>query len=235
MNNQRRLFSYKLTSDYGFAPNPFGGYLTLATCKPGIRRSKRVGDWIAGFTSHDLTGDPVGRERLIFLMQIDMILPFADYYRSDRFAFKIPVEQSNDPYNAAGDNIYKPLIPNAQADDDFERNPLAYHSLDDKHHDLSGKNVLIAIRFAYFGRGAIEIPATIRPRVPLGQHPYGWLTCDPGIVDGLIDYVEGRAGLKAAVVDLPTGWRSDQASCAKRIGCSSLVVKPQPSETRKKC
>ena len=29
-----RLFSYKMTNDSGFAPNPFGLTLTLATCKP---------------------------------------------------------------------------------------------------------------------------------------------------------------------------------------------------------
>ena len=28
-----RLFAYKMTHDTGFAPNPFWGYLTLATCK----------------------------------------------------------------------------------------------------------------------------------------------------------------------------------------------------------
>jgi hypothetical protein len=61
------LVSYKMTHDSGFAPNPFHGYLTLATCKPGIRRSgsRRVGDWIAGFTSAALCGDAVGRNVLV--------------------------------------------------------------------------------------------------------------------------------------------------------------------------
>ncbi|MGE3595803.1 MAG: hypothetical protein AB7N70_09645 [Dehalococcoidia bacterium] len=42
--------SYKMTHDTGFAPNPFWGCLTLATCKPGIRQTRGPGDWIAGFT-----------------------------------------------------------------------------------------------------------------------------------------------------------------------------------------
>ena len=42
-----RLFAYKMTHDTGFAPNPFWGCLTLATCKPKIRESKRPGDWVA--------------------------------------------------------------------------------------------------------------------------------------------------------------------------------------------
>jgi hypothetical protein len=34
-----RLFSCKMTNDSGFAPNPFFGALTMATCKPGMRKS----------------------------------------------------------------------------------------------------------------------------------------------------------------------------------------------------
>lgn len=75
-----RLFSYKMTHDTGFAPNPFGHTLTLATCKPQIRRLKKQGDWIAGFTSKALTGDQVGEERLIYLMQVGKKLHLRDYY-----------------------------------------------------------------------------------------------------------------------------------------------------------
>ena len=41
-------FRYKLDHDYGLAPNPFGGVITLAVCKGDIRRNKNldVGDWI---------------------------------------------------------------------------------------------------------------------------------------------------------------------------------------------
>ena len=42
----RSLFSYVVRSDGGFAPNPFFGYCTLATCKPRIRKGALVGDWI---------------------------------------------------------------------------------------------------------------------------------------------------------------------------------------------
>ena len=37
-----------MTRDYGFAPNPFFGFCTLANCKPKIRKSANVGDWIIG-------------------------------------------------------------------------------------------------------------------------------------------------------------------------------------------
>lgn len=43
-----RYFSYILTRDYGFAPNPFNGTCTLATCKPKIRATANVanGLWV---------------------------------------------------------------------------------------------------------------------------------------------------------------------------------------------
>lgn len=46
-------FRYKIEHDYGFAPNPFHGTLSLATCKGPIRQNKnlKVGDWIVGFGS----------------------------------------------------------------------------------------------------------------------------------------------------------------------------------------
>lgn len=41
-----RIYSYVVRYDSGFAPNPFYGYCTLATCKPDIRRAAEVGDWL---------------------------------------------------------------------------------------------------------------------------------------------------------------------------------------------
>ena len=88
-----RLFAYKQTHDSGFAPNPFYGVCTLATCKPRIRLHKREGDWIAGFTSRKLNGDAIGEERLVFLMQVAEKIELGNYYTDPRFAAKIPVQR----------------------------------------------------------------------------------------------------------------------------------------------
>ena len=40
------LYLYVVDRDFGFAPNPFHGVCTLATCKPKIRKFAKVGDWI---------------------------------------------------------------------------------------------------------------------------------------------------------------------------------------------
>lgn len=41
-----RIYRYVLKSDGGMAPNPRNGLLTLATCKPEIRKRATDGDWV---------------------------------------------------------------------------------------------------------------------------------------------------------------------------------------------
>ena len=48
------IYSYVVTHDTGFAPNPFHGYCTLACCKPRIRSRAAVGDWVVGLTPKEL-------------------------------------------------------------------------------------------------------------------------------------------------------------------------------------
>ena len=50
------LYCYKMRHDTGFAPNTYHGVLTLATCKPTIRRCAEIGYWISGWTSNVVYG-----------------------------------------------------------------------------------------------------------------------------------------------------------------------------------
>ncbi len=122
-----RLFSYKMTTDSGFAPNPFHGFLTLANCKPSIRKSKKEGDWIAGFTSKELNGDLIGEERLVYLMQVTNKIPYKDYWNDPLYKLKKPNLSSLQTIDKAGDNIYKPLKSNAELNTDFEQIPNKNH------------------------------------------------------------------------------------------------------------
>ena len=43
-----KLYSYIVARDFGFAPNPFYGFCTLATCKPKIAKDRygwRLDNW----------------------------------------------------------------------------------------------------------------------------------------------------------------------------------------------
>ena len=117
MEPNNKLISYKLTNDSMFAPNPFGGILTLATCKPMIRRSKNTkpGMWIAGWTACTLRNaevwgrkvDPCnpGKEKLIYLAQIDEIISLDEYW--EKYPEKRCTNFSdNKQANWYGDNIY---------------------------------------------------------------------------------------------------------------------------------
>lgn len=186
-----KLFSYKMTHDTGFAPNPFWGFLTLATCKPRIRsaKTKDKGGWIAGFTSQGLCGDSVGKERLVYLMQIEEKIAFADYFADPRFECKIPKLGESQCVYKAGDNIYRPKCSDPHDYDDFEQLYNSNHCVTEKDKDLSGKFVLISSRFYYFGKEAILIPSNVRPDVPLGQSAHGVQTHDQNRAQNFINYI----------------------------------------------
>ncbi|MBC8468613.1 MAG: hypothetical protein H8D56_04005 [Planctomycetes bacterium] len=150
-----KLYSYVVTHDTGFSPNPFWGYCTLADCKPAIRRTASVGDWIVGFS-------PKARgNRIIYAMKVDEIISYAEYYRDRRFSKKIPDYNKGPVVYKCGDNIYK-LTPygdfqqlHSMHSNGINENPKT------KAHDLGGKNVLISENFCYFGQKAPSLPRTL--------------------------------------------------------------------------
>jgi hypothetical protein len=75
-----RLYVYKLTTDNGGAPCVKRGLLSLAICKPSIRRTASEGDWIFGFGGRDLDA------RLIYIARISRApLRSGSYYVDDTF------------------------------------------------------------------------------------------------------------------------------------------------------
>ena len=81
-----KLFSYVVDHDLGFAPNPFGGFCTLAKCKFASKKRNIVemaeeGDWIAGTGGADLSKS-AGHGKLIYAMRVDDKLTLAEYCRA---------------------------------------------------------------------------------------------------------------------------------------------------------
>ena len=79
-----RLLSYVVAADVGLAPNVMGGVCTLAVCKPVVRSAAQPGqDWIIGMsTSKD------GCNKVIYVMQVDEKISYADFFADKRFAEK---------------------------------------------------------------------------------------------------------------------------------------------------
>ena len=147
-----KLYSYIVTDDTGFSPNPFWGCCTLACCKPAIRRTAEVGDWIVGL-SPKASGN-----RIVFAMKVDEKLEFEDYFKDPRFVEKIPAFDKGKVIYKAGDNIYEPLanggfrqLPSMHSNGELE-NP------ETKNHDLGELYVLIGHKFYYFGGDGPFLP-----------------------------------------------------------------------------
>jgi len=153
-----RLFSYVIVHDSGSAPNPFDGILTLATCKPKIRKVAQPGDWIMGTGS----ASAVGIGRVVYAAEISEILPIARYGIDPRFEVKRPTK-GRTRWSILGDNIYFP-----GTDGILKQRCNPFHSSKDIEHDLSGRNVLVCERFWYFGSSAPELPAYLRETVKRG-------------------------------------------------------------------
>jgi hypothetical protein len=150
------LYSYIVTRDFGFAPNPFPPYCTLATCKPLIRRSANINDWIIGVGS--AAKESQYRNKLIFAMQVQEKLTFDQYWNDPRFLYKRPV-MNGSKKQMYGDNVYHSGPDNIFIQED------SHHSFDNGlinqrnyDRDLPGIYVLISNSYWYWGRSAIELP-----------------------------------------------------------------------------
>ncbi|MDP2646540.1 MAG: hypothetical protein Q8P24_16495 [Desulfobacterales bacterium] len=73
---ERAFFVYKMTTDNGGAPCVQDNLLTLAICKPVIRRVAKVGDWIFGFG-----GNGELQNRLIYIAEVTGKLCGRIYYK----------------------------------------------------------------------------------------------------------------------------------------------------------
>lgn len=147
------FYSYKITRDYGFAPNPFFGFCTLACCKPDIRAKAEVGDWIIG------TGSIENKllYNLIFIMKVSEKISFEDYWNDKRFIRKKPVLNGS-LKQIHGDNIYY-----KENNQWCQMN--SHHSFYDGglnkanlKQDLRGKFVLISDCFIYLGSNYMKVP-----------------------------------------------------------------------------
>lgn len=153
-----KLYSYIVARDFGFAPNPFDGFCTLATCKPKIRAGASPGDWIIGTgakSRYNLAG------HLVYAMQVGEVLHFDAYWNDPRFIAKRPVLNGSLKL-LYGDNIYHRVGKRwVQAD--------SHHSLENGRPnkanikwDTGVDRILIATKFVYWGASAPVIPKRFR-------------------------------------------------------------------------
>lgn len=79
MNTPTDIYVYKLITDNGGAPCVYRGILSLAICKPKIRKTANVGALVFGVGGQRLAG------RLIYAAYVTEKPPVGEYYRNSRF------------------------------------------------------------------------------------------------------------------------------------------------------
>jgi hypothetical protein len=161
-SKQPRLFTYCIPTDDGAAPNPYWGICTLTICKPKIRRSAKIGDWVVGTGS---TNSPIGdiSKKVVYMMKITdkKTLEEYDSFCKAEYPFKIPDWENKDIRRRLGDCIY-----------DFSSLPATQrngvHKEKNRDKDLRGKYALISNHFYYFGDKPIDLDISLIPIIKEG-------------------------------------------------------------------
>lgn len=140
--NSSRLFVYKIIEDSGGAPCVQRGLLTLAICKPSIRRSAAVGDWIFAFGSNN----QAPANRLVYIARVTKKVTDGQYYELSKFTKR-------------GDCIYR-----RQRNGQFvlRRDARFHEDCDLRDYDVGespeyrNATVLVSTDFRYFGDSSID-------------------------------------------------------------------------------
>lgn len=147
---------YVVDRDFGFAPNPFHGLCTLATCKPSIRRNAKIGDWVAGMAGRRLKATG----KCVFAMQVSEVVTFDQYWNDRRFIAKKPVRNGSKKM-LVGDNIYYKSDQSWIQADSHHSNSDGSTNFTNLIKDTTANSVLISNNFYYFGTSAKAVPSEI--------------------------------------------------------------------------
>jgi hypothetical protein len=146
---------YVVDRDFGFAPNPFHGCCTLATCKPGIRSRAEAGDWVFGMGGCRLgaTG------RCLFAMRVTNKITFNDYWSDPEYLDKKPVRNGSNRM-LVGDNVYHCDSQTGEwhQADSHHSNPDGSVNRHNLRTDTKTDKVLVSRHYYYFGSKAPTVP-----------------------------------------------------------------------------
>lgn len=124
-----RVHTYVIVTDAGSAPNYDSPAVTLAICKPRIRKKAKMGEMVLAFAGSKM--NPVSGHSVVWAGIVSEVLTFSEYWNDPRFASKKP-DRTEVP-----DNLYKPT------NGGFIWQPNPIHERDAQDHDTGGLNVLV--------------------------------------------------------------------------------------------
>jgi hypothetical protein len=141
-----RIYRYILTSDTGMAPCIDASLVSLATCKPVIRRCAQKGDWVLGFLA-----SPAPAGMVAWAGRVARIVLFGDYERE---------------FRGRSDAVYR-----QRRDGSFRRLRKDYHvEPGQMERDLSGSALLFDSNSTwYFGDRPRILPENLLHLAAKGQ------------------------------------------------------------------
>ncbi len=157
------LYTYCIPYDDGAAPNPYWGVCTLVICKPVIRRTAEIGDWIVGTGStHSPIEDISGC--VVYAMRVSRTMTMEEYdaYVAEHLPEKVPQWRHRDARRRLGDALYDYSV-----DPPVQRPGV--HGPGNVDTDLGGHNALLSDHFYYFGNRPVRLPQDLQGIVRQGQ------------------------------------------------------------------
>lgn len=191
------VHTYAVSYDLGFAPNPFGGLCSLACCKPEIRRTAKLGDWIVGLTGTKLP-PPL---RLVFAMLVTRISNFDEYWSAVEFAGR-KAKRNGSQAAQVGDNIYHREGPGAPWIQENSVHSLPGGAQCDLNtaHDTRVNRILLSDQFIYFGEEARVVPPAVLQALGYTKNPRDRRKFTTEEAAELIDFITGLMATEAAPI-----------------------------------
>jgi len=136
---ESRYFLYKMTDDNGGAPCVQNGFLSIAICKPRIRKAAKIGDWLIGVGGSRL------ENRFIYMAEVTDTAENGIYYTHPSFAGR-----PDRIYEFNSEDILK-IRKNARYHSDGA-SILSDAGLQDEKGYFPSARVLISLNFRYLGK-----------------------------------------------------------------------------------
>ena len=185
-----RVYIYVVARDFGFAPNPFHGFCTLATCKPRIRSKAEVGDWVIGMGGDRLNATG----RCIYAMRVSAKVNFNEYWTKPAYMDKKPVRNGSRKM-MVGDNIYYFESTNRkwQQADSHHSNTDGSINIHNLENDTQTDKVLISDHFVFFGTEAPVVPKSLLESIGY-ENRRNYRVFDYQVCDALIKWLQTSFG-----------------------------------------
>lgn len=187
-DHMQNVYIYVVDRDLGFAPNPFHGICTLATCKPRIRNTAKVDDWVIGVGGSRLKAT----RKCIFAMKVTKKVTFNEYWENPKFNNKKAVRNGS-KIMLLGDNIYFYDVENElwKQSHSHHSNPDGSLNTHNRDRDTQSHKVLISNHFYYFGSAAPLIPEDLLNALGytngIGHRKFGYT-----VANKLVEWIENE-------------------------------------------